>query len=246
MRCTREMGGLGEGESGVCVHKLTNAYRESVNPWRLGRSAAPKPVRIDTALHAPTCALFSLPLLLLLSLPPSLPPLHLAMAAVASRSIWSTADPDDPLAKALQPPIDETPDERALRLRQFEDAARVSKEIDDEIAQAKKAYDRRKKAIKILLLGARPLIPSSPPSDLSPGQAESGKSTTLKSSSLHVRPDPSHSPPSRLPACLLPPALCQGTRRMENHHPPQPHQVRPILTLPHTPSISRPDASSVY
>ena len=54
------------------------------------------------------------------------------MTAVASRSLWSTADPDDPLAKALQPPIDETPEERAVRLRQLEDAARVSKEIDDD------------------------------------------------------------------------------------------------------------------
>ena len=75
------------------------------------------------------------------------------MAAVASRSLWSSADPDDPLAKALQPPLDEPPEPRALRLRQLEDAARVSREIDEEIAQAKKVYDRRKKAIKILLLG---------------------------------------------------------------------------------------------
>ena len=34
------------------------------------------------------------------------------MAAVAARSFWTNPDPDDPLSKALQPPIDETPEER--------------------------------------------------------------------------------------------------------------------------------------
>ncbi|CDO68221.1 hypothetical protein BN946_scf184913.g11 [Trametes cinnabarina] len=83
---------------------------------------------------------------------------------MATRNFWSAPDPDDPLSRALQPPIDETPEERAARIRQFEEAQRVSKEIDDEIALSRKAYERRKRAIKILLLG----------------QAESGKSTTLK------------------------------------------------------------------
>ncbi|TFK84750.1 hypothetical protein K466DRAFT_496027, partial [Polyporus arcularius HHB13444] len=67
------------------------------------------------------------------------------MAAVAARSFWAAPDPDDPLSKALQPPIDETPEERAARIRELEDAARVSREIDDEIAVSRRAYDRRKK-----------------------------------------------------------------------------------------------------
>ena len=78
------------------------------------------------------------------------------MAAVAARSFWTNPDPDDPLSKALQPPIDETPEERTARIRELDEAARVSREIDDEIARDRRAYERRKKAIKILLLGACP------------------------------------------------------------------------------------------
>ena len=63
----------------------------------------------------------------------------------------STAD--DPLSQALQPPPDESPDDRALRIQRQQEAQRVSSEIDESIQESKKAFDRRKKAIKILLLG---------------------------------------------------------------------------------------------
>ena len=53
----------------------------------------------------------------------------------------------------LQPPPDESPAERARREQEQREAQRVSLEIDEGIQEAKKLYDRRKKAVKILLLG---------------------------------------------------------------------------------------------
>jgi guanine nucleotide-binding protein alpha-1 subunit len=61
---------------------------------------------------------------------------------------------DDPLAKVLQPPPNESPEERVRREQQQREATRVSLQIDEGIQEAKKAYDRRKRAVKVLLLGA--------------------------------------------------------------------------------------------
>lgn len=66
----------------------------------------------------------------------------------------SASQDDDPLAVILQPPPDESPADRARREQEQREATRVSLEIDEGIQEAKKLYDRRKKAVKILLLGA--------------------------------------------------------------------------------------------
>ncbi len=80
----------------------------------------------------------------------------------------------DPLAAALQPPVDESPVARELRLKAEIDAKKVSDSIDDMIRQERNDRKRSKPEVSVLLLG----------------QSESGKSTTLKreSSRRHFFP----------------------------------------------------------
>jgi guanine nucleotide-binding protein alpha-1 subunit len=58
---------------------------------------------------------------------------------------------DDPLLRALAPPPDETPAQRAVREAREEEARLVSERIDDEIR--KEASLRRKTPVKVALLG---------------------------------------------------------------------------------------------
>ncbi|KAI0779036.1 G-alpha-domain-containing protein [Trametes elegans] len=69
----------------------------------------------------------------------------------------------DPLGDWLRPPADETPEQRDARLKQEEEAKKHSDNIDRMLRHDEKSR-RRKKTVKVLLLG----------------QSESGKSTTLK------------------------------------------------------------------
>ena len=76
-----------------------------------------------------------------------------------------TLDGPDPLSVALEPPPNETPDERWAREQAEAQARRISEQIDDQIKAERLAMKKRKAPIKVLLLG----------------QSESGKSTTVKS-----------------------------------------------------------------
>ncbi|KAF8526541.1 guanine nucleotide binding protein, alpha subunit [Hysterangium stoloniferum] len=83
------------------------------------------------------------------------------------------ADTDnDPLTLALKPPVNETPEERALRVEREREAIRVSEEIDRDLRREQVERKKNKAEIKILLLG-----PSG-----------SGKSTTLKNFQLLFTP----------------------------------------------------------
>ena len=74
-------------------------------------------------------------------------------------------DADDPLALVMAPPLDESPEERAFRVQREEDARRISEQID-ELLKREKQEQKRKKIVKLLLLG----------------QSESGASTCFPSS----------------------------------------------------------------
>ncbi|KAK0452104.1 guanine nucleotide-binding protein alpha-4 subunit [Desarmillaria tabescens] len=70
---------------------------------------------------------------------------------------------DDPFDEALKPPIDESPEDRELRIAREDEARRVSLAIDASI-KAERQARRKKRIVRLLLLG----------------QSESGKSTTLR------------------------------------------------------------------
>lgn len=76
----------------------------------------------------------------------------------------------DPLSAAIAPPPDETPTQRERRLREEEEARRRSESIDRMLKEGER-HQRRKKTVKVLLLG----------------QSESGKSTTLKRKFLLIQ-----------------------------------------------------------
>jgi guanine nucleotide-binding protein subunit alpha len=59
----------------------------------------------------------------------------------------------DPLTLATAPPKDETPAQRIVREKAESEARRVSDEIDEQIKRERQATKRRKRPVKVLLLG---------------------------------------------------------------------------------------------
>lgn len=89
---------------------------------------------------------------------------------------------EDPLTLAMAPPPDETLEQRHVREQAEAEARRVSDEIDEQIRREKEMERKKKKPVKLLLLGEQQVTSfcsrfPEPPK----GQSESGKTATLKS-----------------------------------------------------------------
>ncbi|KAJ7573988.1 guanine nucleotide binding protein, alpha subunit [Mycena floridula] len=75
---------------------------------------------------------------------------------------------DDPLTLAIAPPSDETPAQRIAREADEAEARRISDEIDEQLRKEREGEKRKKRPVKLLLLG----------------QSEAGKSAVLKNFQL--------------------------------------------------------------
>lgn len=58
----------------------------------------------------------------------------------------------DPLSKALRPPVDESEEEKSIRLEKEEAARRISLEIDETLRQERQLR-KKKSVVRVLLLG---------------------------------------------------------------------------------------------
>jgi hypothetical protein len=62
-------------------------------------------------------------------------------------------DPTDPLSQVLEPPVNETSEQRAVRQAKEKEARWVSDRIDEQIKSEKQANSRSKTSMKVLVLG---------------------------------------------------------------------------------------------
>lgn len=60
---------------------------------------------------------------------------------------------DDPLAHAIRPPADESPQQRIRRIREEQEALRHSEEIDKELNRERAESKKHRPGIRVLLLG---------------------------------------------------------------------------------------------
>jgi hypothetical protein len=104
-------------------------------------------------------------------------------------SLTRSEDSIDPLSRALEPPVNETSEQRAEREAKEAEARRVSDRIDEQIKSEKQANARRAQ-VKVLMLGQAEsgALPSSSRLAHMPTRSvfrtsHPGKSTTVKGSS---------------------------------------------------------------
>ncbi|KAN0127181.1 G-alpha domain containing protein [Lactarius tabidus] len=64
----------------------------------------------------------------------------------------ASTDDEDPLAVALRPPPDESPEAKSIRLSREEEAARVSQAIDESI-RVERQTNKKNRVVRVLLLG---------------------------------------------------------------------------------------------
>lgn len=76
---------------------------------------------------------------------------YTSVRRLISRLMRSRTD-DDPIAAALTPPHDESPEARAIRISREEEALRVSQAIDESI-RIERQMNKKNKIVRILLLG---------------------------------------------------------------------------------------------
>ena len=93
---------------------------------------------------------------------------------------------DDPLAAITAPPRDETPEQRQIREAAEAEAKRISDEIDERLRRERENEKKKKRPVKLLLLGMFVAQNSSYVCTTltyphTTGQSESGKTATLKS-----------------------------------------------------------------
>lgn len=97
----------------------------------------------------------------------------------------------DSWSAIFRPPLNESVQEKQSRIARQQEAARISKEIDDAIEKSRKLFEKRKRSIKVLLLG-----PSLPPRPSSPHPL------------LQARPSPASPPSSEVCLSLPAPPPC--------------------------------------